>query len=399
MEKKRNEKDYFQRRWSRGFSPCFTLMEVLVTVALAGILFSAVYGLLIAGLKNWEQENVKTKLTAFNSEVVMRTLEQELRAARTITVAKDREVEFTTCGRSVPEADDYTLALWHCDEGEGTAVADGDGRAPFPGAALMAAGQPAWTPAGEHSWGLDFNRAAGDYVWCGTISIVASFTLEAWIKPDTVSAGTEAAIIYQNNSYRLYLSSADKLVGGVYSLGWLDVTSTEAVDRSGNVWTYVALTYNQPTGKLVLFINGKIAGSAVYGAAVNSVGMSIGTDGVGMFFDGIIDEIRISNTARSMKTKFSWSGTFFSQSGNYTARLIKADDEGSYPLEEGYVSTFQLDYYRKDGRQFVPVAQNQRDQVDSVKVRLTLLEDKNKNGIEDTGEIKESIDNVIHLRN
>lgn len=377
----------------------FTLIEILLAVAIAGVLFSAVYSLLIGGLREWEQEDVKTKLIAFNSEVVVRTLEQEIREGRTITVAKDREVEFTTCSSSVPEADDDTLALWHCDEGGGTTVADSDGRAPLCVATLVALGRPAWTTSGEHNWGLDFKSTTSDSVSCGTISIISSFTLEAWIKPK--GDGSEAAIIYRDSSYRLYLNSADKLVGGVYSLGWLpEVTSTESVDRSGNVWTHVALTYNQPTCRLILFIDGKIAGSVVRTATVNSVGMFIGADGLGgMFFDGIIDEIRISNVARSMKTKFSWSGTLFSQSGNYADRLIKTTEGGSYPLEEGYVSDFQLDYYRRDGRQFVPVSQSQRDQIDSVRVRLTLLQDKNRNGIEDEGEIKESLDNVIHLRN
>lgn len=364
----------------------FTLVEVLLAVAIASMLLAAVYNILIVGMKSWGQEDVRGKLVVFNGEVVMRWLERDLREARTITAAKDREVEFTTCGDSVPAVDNSTVSLWHCDDASGITLSDEKGAH---NGNLKAMGEPQWTSAGEHNSALDFD-GVNDYVNCGTINMASAFTLEAWIRPDT--SNTDAAIIYNDNSYRFYLNSANKLVGSIYSSGWLDAASTDSVSRDGKTWSYVALTYDKTLGKLIVFINGAIAGTADYSVLVNpGTNVYLGYDAANNRypFDGLIDEVRISSAARSMKTKFSWSGISYEVSGDPDDLLTKTTDEGAYQLEEGVVSVFQLDYYKADGTEANTATQTGRNAIDSVKVRLTLKDD----------DIESTLDNVVHVRN
>ncbi|MFH0790801.1 MAG: DUF1566 domain-containing protein [Candidatus Omnitrophota bacterium] len=367
----------------------FTLVEVLLSLVISMMLLSAVYNILIVGMKHWSQDDARGKLVVFNGDVVMRWLERDLREARTITFAKDREIEFTVCGESIPKLDNHTFALWHCDNPPDTTTIIYDASAAHHDGSLKGTGEPAWSTAGEHKEALNFD-GVDDYVNCGSINMASAFTLEAWIRPDT--ANTDAAIIYNDNSCRLYLNSANQLVGSIYSSMWLDVSSKNTVVRDGNTWTYVALTYSQALQKLTIFINGAIAGTASYSAAVNpgtNVFLGRVSAGGGYPFDGLIDEVRISNVCRSMKTKFSWSGNSYASTGNPDDLLTKTSDEGAYQLEEGYVSVFQLDYYKKDGTEANTATQVGRDAVNSVKVNLTL---------QDEG-VQSSLDSVIEERN
>ncbi len=368
----------------------FTLVEVLLSLVISLMLLSAVYNILIVGMKHWSQDDARGNLVAFNGEVVMRWLERDLREARTITFAKDREVEFTVCGDSIPKLDNHTAALWHCDNPPDTTTIIYDSTTAHHDGSLKGTGEPAWSTAGEHKEALNFD-GVDDYVNCGSINMASAFTLETWIRPDT--ANTDAAVIYNDNSYRLYLNSANQLVGSIYSSGWLDVTSKNTVTRDGNTWTYVALAYSQSLQKLTLFINGAIAAAASYSSAVNpgtNVFLGRVSASGGYPFDGLIDEVRISNVYRSMKTKFSWSGNSYASTGNPDDLLTKTSDEGAYQLEEGYVSVFQFDYYKKDGTEANTGTQVGRDAINSVKVRLTLQDEGVESSLERVEEVRKA---------
>jgi hypothetical protein len=149
-----------------------------------------------------------------------------------------------------------------------------------------------------------------------SLDLGTQFTLEAWVKGDEVinnkvilgKDGTTS-----NASYKLRFSSDRFTV-----MTSFDGTATNNLNQSGSsvagTWYHVVGVYNSPN--MDLYINGALNRSlATSGGSVFSgtSPFNIGSQGNGTQpFDGIIDEVRVSNVARS-------AGWILTESNNQTA--------------------------------------------------------------------------------
>ncbi|MBI5360033.1 MAG: hypothetical protein HZA48_05565 [Planctomycetes bacterium] len=144
-----------------------------------------------------------------------------------------------------------------------------------------------------------------------TLSPLSDLTLEAWINPTTTSGyngvinkdnGSEpnrGFLLSVNNGNVLFLVSQD---GSEANLAY--VTSTETV--SSNTWTHIAGVFEASTGNMDIFINGAKATvtktgnvTSVYDSALTTRVGANASGGVPTgFFNGKIDNVRISDTTR-----------------------------------------------------------------------------------------------------
>jgi hypothetical protein len=203
----------------------------------------------------------------------------------------------------VPKVTPDTVALWHLDETSGTGayLKDSSGNAND--------GTPTGTTVvnGIAEKARSFNGTS-DYIYGSTSMSIPTgdFTYEAWIKPDTTndemifmaSDGTGA------NEFYIFLSSTNKIL--VTTNSGLRLTTTNTVNTE---WQHIAVT--RKGSHIKAYINGIADPSTGSdGAAMNfgACGLLIGTDadsgcngGLANWFDGVIDEVRVNNTARSVE--------------------------------------------------------------------------------------------------
>lgn len=131
------------------------------------------------------------------------------------------------------------------------------------------------------------------------ISPVNAVTMEAWIYPRNV---TGIKVIIQkgqsgiNYNLRLAGNSLNAYINDNFNF-----ISTGSI--LPDVWTHVAFTYNAASGKYAFYINGVKSGegSNLLGPVINSSeNLFIGSNGTSLnFFNGFLDEIRISNYVKS----------------------------------------------------------------------------------------------------
>jgi hypothetical protein len=190
------------------------------------------------------------------------------------------------------------VAAYNFNEGTGTTLIDRSGR----GHAGTLSG-PTWTSAGRFGGALSFD-GVNDRVNisdANALDLTTGMTLEAWVRPSTVSSWRAVLVKNFGNglSYGLFGSDAASL-----SSGYIRTTSDLGVANTAplalNVWTHLALTYDGAT--LTLYVGGaQVASRAVSGSIAVSTGtLTLGGSGLSIgFFQGLIDDVRIYNRALS----------------------------------------------------------------------------------------------------
>ena len=148
--------------------------------------------------------------------------------------------------------------------------------------------------------------------WTFLHSPIAKWTIEFWIYNnistsryllDTANdnATSNAGIGIQkdaSNKIRCYIARAAATLV-------LDATSTPTVPLS--TWTHVAITYDHSlaSNNMVMYFNGlssnvftKTANAPVTNNPANALSIGCNGNGAGNFFNGAIDELRITNAVR-----------------------------------------------------------------------------------------------------
>jgi hypothetical protein len=127
-----------------------------------------------------------------------------------------------------------------------------------------------------------------------------AFTIEAWIYPTEIPAtGLRAGIVDNNGQYGFFLHELGQLQCTVIGGASLRANANVAV----NQWTHVACTYDGTT--TTIYVNGAVVGTLGGGGAVATngyTGISLAADnppGAGSRLIGLIDELRITSTARA----------------------------------------------------------------------------------------------------
>jgi len=143
------------------------------------------------------------------------------------------------------------------------------------------------------------------------VSPTAAITIESWIYPRTITGNQ--IILYKgsptgssaNYSLRLTGSNLNAVINGNNSF-----SSTSTIPA--NQWTHVSFAYDGATGKYAFYINGRKSGNGInlLGNIINGADSLYigGTSASGNYFNGLIDEVRISNY---VKTQFMINSFLF----------------------------------------------------------------------------------------
>ena len=190
------------------------------------------------------------------------------------------------------------VAAYGFDEGSGSSVADASGNGN-----TGAVSGATWAAAGKFGKALSFNGTSARVNVSDAVSLhlTTGMTLEAWVDPSSVSGSWRDVVYKGNDNYYLEATStnASKPDAGVIAGGsYADAFGAAALPA--NSWSYLAETYDGST--LRLYVNGtQVASTAHSGAITTSTNqLQIGGDSLyGQYFAGMIDEVRIYNTALS----------------------------------------------------------------------------------------------------
>ena len=188
------------------------------------------------------------------------------------------------------------VAAFGFNEGSGTTVTDqsGNGNTGTISAAT-------WAATGKYGKALQFNGTSArvNVPDAASLHLTTGMTLEAWVNPSTVNGNWRDVIYKGNDNYYLEATSSNAskpdaglIAGGSYA----DAYGSAAL--TANSWSYLAETYDGAT--LRLYVNGtQVASTAHTGAITTSTNqLQIGGDSIyGQYFAGMIDEVRIYNTA------------------------------------------------------------------------------------------------------
>lgn len=132
-----------------------------------------------------------------------------------------------------------------------------------------------------------------------------SFTFQAWAKPASVPASTPAAIIGRPGFHNsLAYTPAKKFMFEIYNAEKKATTVTSATTYEPGEWHLVGGSYDKDSGKLKLFVDGKLAGSAEVSGELFSyaapwfVGCANpNSPSYGYWFSGLIDEVKVFSRA------------------------------------------------------------------------------------------------------
>jgi hypothetical protein len=166
--------------------------------------------------------------------------------------------------------------------------------------------------AGKVGQAFSFD-GVGDYVTIGDVDLPATFTIDAWINPNSLAS--EPVIISKDNSgitnYDLQIFPDGRLKAIVgSSAGTTFYQSNSSVITTGT-WQHVALTYDGNAGaglKFVMYVNGVLVPSSPVpngdngGTPTNGAGsatIGIYADQSSAAFNGRIDEVEIFSTVLS----------------------------------------------------------------------------------------------------
>lgn len=205
-------------------------------------------------------------------------------------------------------ADINTVGLWHMNEAAGATCGSGKDVCDYSGNAndgtLSGSTIPTWNTAANSQLGnssLAFNGTTA-FVGVGTgasLNVTTYLTIEAWVKLGSLAAcgGAQPPTIFgstASNGYAL-LFQANCTVA-LTKVGVSNATSTgKIVDTN---WHHIAVTYDGANARF--YFDGVLDSTIAY-ATTFGTGMTynIGTTASGYFMNGSLDEIRISNIART----------------------------------------------------------------------------------------------------
>ncbi len=131
---------------------------------------------------------------------------------------------------------------------------------------------------------------------------VGSWTMEAWIKPANFGSSGQIRTIFgkvsQGKDFALVLNG-DKIAVLVNDGGRQYVASSDPA--AADTWYHVAGVYDQDAGKVRLYVDGALEAEGDYSSDTsNTDPFRVGSSYCcGEWFNGVIDEVRLWNVARS----------------------------------------------------------------------------------------------------
>ena len=204
--------------------------------------------------------------------------------------------------------DAMTAGLWHFDEGAGNSIFDSSVNANH-GTVYGAS----WVQ-GKYGTGLYFDGVDDFAEILHSPALnpeTGSFTVEFWIKTSQLPASNISVIQKFNrpffDMYHMGISSFGSIYSyfgegddGTTNLHWDSDSGTGPVNNGA--WRYVVIIFNRMTNLHEIYIDGVMAGATAFtpdaDPVANTASLLIGGDASG-YFNGVLDEVRISNGVRS----------------------------------------------------------------------------------------------------
>ncbi len=188
------------------------------------------------------------------------------------------------------------VGYWQFNEAGGLVAQDTSGK----GNTGSLVNDPEWT-----DWALSFD-GVDDYVACGseqTLNFTGSLTISACIRPQSFGQGGWGRIVDKGNGstgYSFYLNSANNAIKYV-TYGSNTVSSSAGVIEL-NKWQHVAVVYDESSGMVTFYLDGKEAGTTNYSTAPADSSNSLLVIGIRGYdlnraFDGLLDNVRLYNRA------------------------------------------------------------------------------------------------------
>lgn len=221
--------------------------------------------------------------------------------------------------------DANTVGMWHMDEASGNLV-----DASASGNTLAVNGNPSYGQTGQFDDALLFD-GTGDYAAITDASqtgldISSTITLEAWVNRQ--AAVGDRTIMQKwstggNRSYFLRTNATGQITFQLRSGGSQGTVTTATGSLPLNEWHHVAAVYDGAT--MYVFIDGVLSNSTSYSSGINTgnAEFSISSTGTSAF-QGLIDEVRVSNIAR-------WTTAFTPESVPY-GETYPTDDPTIQPV-------------------------------------------------------------------
>jgi hypothetical protein len=194
--------------------------------------------------------------------------------------------------------DSYYNGVWHLDRTSGTqndSTSNG-----WNSLALSLTKQGSATGKLD---GADQFNGASNYVRFGNLVESSNFTVAFWMKPATTTGWRST--VMKEYDYGLQFDPESRLWATVNDGSWTSgYKGTSLSGFTPNVWHYVSMCWDNTNYKVYLYVNGSTIcnSTSESGAHVsNTNNLRLGSwDEAIEFFNGIIDEVSISNTFRSV---------------------------------------------------------------------------------------------------
>ena len=151
--------------------------------------------------------------------------------------------------------------------------------------------------------------------------LLEDLTLSAWVKPDPASSGEDCIFGKWGNSYMLSLNNRRPRF---HIDGWRDANTT----LTGTDWALVTVTYDDSNGAVRFYLNGEADGFHTYSQNSDTSGtLYLGRRG-GEWFQGDMDEFRMSDTVRSSNWVWAcWLNTASNDAFNLYGDVEAADED------------------------------------------------------------------------
>jgi hypothetical protein len=215
----------------------------------------------------------------------------------TITYLAYNDASINTDGSSTATWSSSFVNVYHLKDGTTLSVLDARNSA-------NGTNHGATATTGKIDGGAGFASASSQFIDTSSFTGPAAITLSAWVNGTTFPSAYNGVIV-RNNAGSTFIGIWVKSNGKV---AWLINNSGVSQDGTGThtlstaTWTYLTMTYDSTSG-LVGYVNATSdASHAANGtAATNAIQTDIGQDhpNAGRFWNGALDEVRISSVARA----------------------------------------------------------------------------------------------------
>lgn len=235
--------------------------------------------------------------------------------------------------------DGNTKGIWHLDEASGDII-DFSGNN---NNLTNVIGSPLYGQTGKFSTSLQFNGNSSRYINNGqqiSLGITGPITIDAWIYRTMAASAVEGIITKwretgHKRSYALAVNAINHLAFYLSSDAQNETILTASSTIPLNQWVHVAGVYDGTNMRV--FQNGALEGILSYGGGIADQAAFVGVSGANQlnggnaFFNGKIDEARVSNAAR-------WVTGFTPPTGAYGSFVYPADNPTINPINAHTVS-------------------------------------------------------------